>query len=163
MTRRQWLHGATATILLQTSRAQGSPNFSGVWALDVARCRIPDGSPELPALKQTIEHKGSTLTITNEITGDARIPAFLVGLAAPRMLFTTDDTENTNKLGPIDFVSKSKWVGSTLSTTFQVKTPLEPPHGKWRHSLSEDTRSLTIDVEFNGPDGSSDVRLTFAR
>jgi hypothetical protein len=154
-----------AVVLAVCLRAQqGRPDFSGQWKLDLARTQAPADPPEM---EQTIEHKEPALKWSTKIgtqDGSPMLPPFLMGIADPQGELTTDGKETVKTVGPFERRSRSEWQGQRLVTTWSVKTPQDPPHGKWIRSLSADGKTQTVDVEFQSEMmGTVQAHLVFSK
>jgi hypothetical protein len=154
-----------AMVLAVGLRAQqGRPDFSGQWKLDITRTQTP---AELPGMEQTIEHKEPSLKWSTKIStqdGSAMLPPFLMGIADPEGNLITDGKEIIRTVGPFERRSRSEWQGQRLVTTWSVKTPQDPPHGKWIRSLSADGKTQTVDIEFQSEMmGTIQAHLVFSR
>jgi hypothetical protein len=133
--------------------AQGAkPNFSGVWNLDKDKSDMsggPGGGPRMVSPSMTIEHKDPQLIIKRkfEFQGEER---------TQEMKYTTDGKPNTNEgFRGRTVKSKTSWDGDKLVTEATRETPQGTFETKETYSLSDDGKSLTIEMTRAGATGPS--------
>lgn len=132
----------TAAVLLvaapAVSSAQGTPDFSGTWVLQVDQTRFDSlAGPGPQSRTDVIEHKEPNLTIKRTIQGPA-------GETVTNLTFVVDGKPHKNTAGTAEITSVLKWDGATLLIE---STSPDPQGGVFsitdRMSLSPDGRTLT--------------------
>ena len=145
------MFAATAALLLLTSAAwaQGTPNFSGTWKLDVAKSDFgPAPPPE--SIVMVIDHKEPNIKA-------ATTQKSQMGDTSNETIVTTDGKENVNKLRAMgaeqDVKSTTRWNGNKLLTarTIEVQGMAINMSDTWE--LSDDGKVLTIGRELKTPQG----------
>lgn len=132
----------TAAVLLLAapvaSSAQGTPDFSGTWVLQVDQTKFDSlAGPGPQNRTDLIEHKEPNLTIKRTILGPA-------GETVTNLTFVVDGRPHKNMAGSAEVTSVLKWEGATL--VIESTSP-DPQGGVFvitdRMSLSPDGRTLT--------------------
>jgi len=154
----------SAIVLTLAEAQQQKTDFSGHWMLDVAKCEAPVAPPEM---EQVVEYKDHVLRWTTTLAdanASRMMLPFLMGIADPKEQLRTDGVEETVRNGPFERTSRTVWDGHKLVTTWTMKTPQDPPEGKWVRSLSADGKMQTIDIEFRSAMmGTVQAKLVFSR
>jgi hypothetical protein len=137
--------------------AQGKPDFSGTWTLDIAKSDVGQGRPSAQAATQKV-----TLVIK-------QTPAVLAierkaGERVETATFKLDGSESVNKSpSGQDIKSTSRWVGSTLVTKSMMSTEQGTAEMSDVRSLNADGKVMTIDVNRKTPRGDVKQKLIYNR
>jgi len=138
--------------------------FTGKWALDksvsTATADIPDG------LRQEIKKKGDGYmveTVWRE-PGNGIAPLALLGIMTTQLALGLDGKETRNQIGPFMQVSKTSQNGNQLVTEWTAVVNGETITGHWTRTLSDDRRSMTLDIQETMTDGKANSgKLVFKR
>jgi hypothetical protein len=133
---------ATLLIAAQANR----PNFSGRWEIDKSRSDFGSLPPE--SAMELIEHQEPKLSIA-QVWKDAEGEHTLI------WQLTTDGAENLTRMNETEIASRTVWEGSNLVTDWRMKRGARLSEGKYRRSLSEDRKTLTVGVRQRS--GSTEV------
>jgi hypothetical protein len=120
----------------QMAQSQNStPDLSGHWVMDASRSSY--GNMALPkSYAETIEHKGSVLTIATT-SEDGR------GVQSSFTKLTTDDRDSLNEINGNEFHSKSHWEAAKLITTVTGDRGMQLVEIR---SLSADGKTQTVET-----------------
>lgn len=144
----------TLAALLVTALAEDKPNFSGEWKLNVAKSDL--GS--MPAVSRTdkIEHKEPNLKVTSTQENQN-------GKVTADVKYTTDGKESTNEIRGNAVKSTAKWEGNVLAITSKANFNGNDItiNDKW--SLSKDGKTLTVNRQFEGPQGKFDHKIVLEK
>ena len=155
----------------QTDRSH--PDFSGHWNLDKTRSMLPPQSPE--DLVQAVDHRDPQLKITTTskdwsaefgLNIQRPIPLTLFALTIPEWVTTTDGIERSEKYGPAELKSKTRWEGDRLITAWSLERDGQVEiAGEWVRSLSADGRTQTVEVKAHDPQrgGKGEAKLVFMK
>jgi len=153
------MFAATALMLLLATPAwaQGAPNFSGTWKVDIAKSDFgPAPPPE--SIVMVIDHKEPVIKATTTQKSQ-------IGDTSNDSVVTTDGKENTNRLKGAgldqDVKSTTKWNGTKLATqrTIEVQGMSISTTDSWE--LSADGKVLTISREIRTPQGDFATKTVF--
>ena len=132
-------------LILTTSYAFASPDFSGTWVLDSASGMGEVKGKVTIVIKQT----NSTLSIDRN-----------TGRGVETAIHKLDGSESINKLpSGKEKKSKSTWVGSTLV----IKSTTDNIPSTEIFSLSPDGKVLTIDSTIQAPSKEIKRKLTYKK
>jgi hypothetical protein len=156
MKARVYLAACAALLALTISTAaQGLPNFTGTWTLDVAKSDFgPITGPE--SVVMVIDHKEPTLKVNVTQKGQ-------MGQASNDSVYTTDGKDNVNRVrssaGEQDFTSTTKWSGKMLATkrTIDAQGMSVGIDETWE--LSPDGKVMTINRTLNTPQGAFNTKM----
>ncbi len=125
-----------AALPLLLSAADGKPDFSGDWKLDVSRSEF--GPMPVPdKVVQKIVHKDSTLTIdSTEVNNGAERKLSLA--------YRTDGTPTKSKVGDNEMTSTATWEGATLAIESKLTIPGRTLVFKERWTMSDEKNSFTV-------------------
>ena len=143
------LCSATLLIVAQASR----PNLTGRWVLDKSRSDFGSLPPDDSAM-ELIQHQEPNLTIT-QIWKDAEGEHTLV------WQLTTDGTENPARMNETEIVSRTAWEDNKLVTEWRMKRGAQLSQGKFFRSLSEDRKTLIVDVRRRSASNEMEQHLVF--
>jgi len=143
------LCSATLLIAAQASR----PNLTGRWVLDKSRSDFGSLPPDDSAM-ELIQHQEPNLTIT-QIWKDAEGEHTLV------WQLTTDGTENPARMNETEIVSRTAWEDNKLVTEWRMKRGAQLSQGKFFRSLSEDRKTLLVDVRRRSASNEIEQHLVF--
>ena len=129
------------------------PNFSGRWELDKAKSHLPPASPA--DLTQVIDQRESQIKITTSSRSwrpDQPIAITLFALTIPEFAATSDNTESTQRFGPGELQSRTRWEGRNLVTDWKLAKAGEvAAQGRWVRRLSEDGKTQYVDITAQDP------------
>jgi len=113
-TRRQAL---AAMAVGAAAFAQGKPNFTGRWIIDLARTtfRVPADFTEI------IDHRDSVLKIETSVDTHQAIGLSIASLLAPSLQLTTTGDENSNSMPMgLTLLARSRWDGQRLVSKWRL-------------------------------------------
>jgi len=158
----------------QTRPADRShPDFSGRWELDKASSNLPPQSPD--DLVQVVDHRDPQLRITTTskdwsaefgLNTQKPIAVTLFALTIPEWVATTDGIERTERYGPAELKSQTRWEGERLITAWSLERDGKVEiTGEWVRSLSADGRTQRLDVTARDPQRSAkgEAKLVFVK
>jgi hypothetical protein len=157
--RRTLLFLALAAIVpVAAVTAQGHPDFSGTWKINMIKSDAPQGRGG-----QQMDMSGLTLTITQ--TAEA-LTIVQSGMGPERtMTYNLDGGESTNQMGRGEMKSTSKWDGATLvtegSSTFDTPNGQRTMTMKEVRELSKDGKTLTVTTTNESPMGTRTRKSVF--
>jgi hypothetical protein len=150
-----WLLAAVLVLSAGGLLAQSKPDFSGEWTLVPARSDFGMMPPPTSAV-QKITHAEPQLKVVNTQTSDQ-------GTMTMESSYTTDGKECVNN-GPMgDIKSKLKWDGSALVIDSNMDFQGTAVTITNRLTLSEDGKSLTVNMHFASPMGEGDARMVYEK
>ena len=143
--RRTGLILAGVMLLAAGMSAQGKPNFSGDWKLNIAKSNF--GQMPAPAsLTEKIAHSDPSLKVQTEMTGDFSFNS--------DFSYTTDGKECQNASGDqFKMTSTVKWDGDILVFDNKMDFQGTAMTGTDKWSLSPDGKTITVQRHFSGPMG----------
>jgi len=162
---RKVLIGALAVAsIASTGFAQGKPDFSGTWKLNVAKSEFgPVPGPS--AQTDVIEQSGQTIKIGVNAETD-------MGKLQYTQTLTTDGREVTiapdapgahpNPEVTLQSVSAA-WNGSTLDVSQKLTYGSDPVTGVSHYTLSADGKVLTISSDYVSPMGEAERTFVFEK
>jgi hypothetical protein len=104
-----------------------------------------------------------TTTFKDENAATMMLP-FLMVIADRQAELRADGKEEVVKTGVFEQRSRTVWEGQRLVTSWTMKTPQDPPQGRWVRSLSADGKTQTVEIEFRSAMmGTLQVTLIFTR
>ena len=122
------------------------PDLSGNWKADMAKSDFgPFGGPD--SQTSVIEHKDPKLRIKTSAKGGPR------GDQDSDANYTTDGAECTNKLGELEIKTKAAWEGKKLVMNSTLNVQGMDIKAKATYDLAEDGKVLTINTQYNTPQG----------
>lgn len=139
--------------------------FNGKWVIDkgasTASFDIPD------QLTQEIKTKGSNLMVltTWKEPSNGMAPLGLLGIMTTNLRLNLNDQDETNLIGPFKHVSKTKLTGNQLVTDYNAASTSdgEQVSGKWTRTLSDDGRTMTIEITQKSGAKNNEAKLVFHR
>jgi hypothetical protein len=140
-------------LLAGTSAAADKPNFSGDWAMDVAKSDF-GGLPPPTSLTRKITHAEPSLTILEEQSS-------ALGDQKTTRSYTTDGTEISFEANGAEVKSKATWADDTLvviSTVAAVGLKFDD-----KMTMSPDGKNLISAIHIDSPQGAVDIRVVFER
>lgn len=144
-----FLFSVTLLVDAQTSR----PNLSGRWELDKSRSAFGSLPPDESAM-ELIQHQEPKLTIA-QIWKDSEGEHTLV------WQITTDGTENLARMNETEIASRTVWEDSKLVTEWRMKRGAQLSQGKFFRSLSEDRKTLIVDVRRKSASNEIEQHLVY--
>jgi hypothetical protein len=127
-----------ALALSGSAFAQGKPDFSGTWTLDMAKSDMGQGRPSAGTRKVILVIKQTPAVLTIERKVSERSETATLKL---------DGSESINKSpSGQDIKSTSRWVGATLITKSIMTTGNGTAEMSDARSLSADGKVMTLDV-----------------
>ena len=135
--------------------AQGKPDFSGTWILDMAKSDMGQGRPSAATRKVTLVIKQTPAILTIERKVSER---------SETATYKLDGSESVNKSpSGQDIKSTSRWVGSTLLTKSIMSTEEGTAEMSDVRSLSAGGKVMTIDVTRKTGRGEVKQKLIYNR
>ncbi len=135
--------------------AQGKPDFSGTWTLDMSKSDMGQGQPNsaLSAAKVTLEIKQTpAVLVTTRKVGER------TGTDTEKL----DGSESINKSpGGQDIRSTNRWEGSTLVTKSIMSTGQGTAESTFVRSLSASGKVMTIETTMKTPNGVRKTKLIY--
>jgi len=118
-------------------------------------------------MELVIDHKDPVLkwttTFKDENAAKMMLP-FLMVIADRQAELRADGKDEVVKTGLFERRSRTEWEGQRLVTSWTMKTPQDPPQGRWVRSLSADGKTQTVDIEFKSAMmGTPEVTLIFSK
>jgi hypothetical protein len=151
-----------AAIVVLPINAADNSSFSGKWAVD-KNARV-SGAPE--GLTEVIRQSGNQVTIEARFKEPANgiAPLLYLGVMATKVTLSTDGSEVTNQIGPFTQLSKTTLNGNKMETDWTATVNGDQVKGHWVRTLSDDGKSMTLDIHESSTQGQSGVALLrFAR
>jgi hypothetical protein len=139
------------------SFAQGKPDFSGTWTLDMAKSDMGQGRPSAQAATRTVTVviKQTSAVLAIERKAGERVETATLKL---------DGSESINKSpSGHDIKSTSRWVGSTLVTKSMMAMGEGTAEMSDVRSLSADGKVMMLDVTRKTPRGDVKQKLIYNR
>lgn len=140
---------ATTTVL----SAAGKPDFSGFWKLNASKSDFgPIPAPD--KMERTITHADPSLKVKSVQVGQR-------GEVTTDATYKTDGSESTNDFRGTPVKSVAKWEGDKLTISYKRETPNGAVDIKELWSLSEDGKTMTVDLAITAPQGELAVKNVF--
>ena len=137
--------------------AQGKPDFSGTWILDMVKSDMGQGRPSTQAATRTV-------TVVIKQTSAVLAIERKAGEGVETATFKLDGSESINKSpSGQDIKSTSQWVGSTLVTKSMMATGEVTAEMSDVRSLSADGKVMMLDVTRKTPRGDVRQKLIYNR
>lgn len=136
--------------------AQGKPDFSGDWKLNIAKSNFGQ-MPAPTSLTQKITHADPSLKVQTAQSGD-------FGDFNSDFSFTTDGKECQNAMGDLfKMTSTVKWDGDILLFDNKMDFQGNAMTGTDKWALSPDGKTITVQRHFNGPMGEGDAVIVLEK
>jgi len=146
--------------------------FEGRWVLDKKKTSASPKAPE--NLVQQIKMDGSQMIVRSKFDQPKNgiYPILWVGIMSEEMRLATDGSESSKSIGPFEFRAKTNQDGNSLVTSYTANmengsAPGQPEgsvEGQWIRNLSEDGRTMTLQMKSKCSDGRTiDTTLYFNR
>lgn len=137
--------------------AQGKPDFSGTWTLDMVKSDVGQARSSVPATST------QKVTLVIKQTPSVFSTTRKVGEHSETATEKLDGSESVNKSpSGHDIKSTNRWVGSTLVTTGTMLTDAGNTESTFVRSLSADGKVMTIDTTIKTPHGNvKKMKLTY--
>jgi hypothetical protein len=156
MRRRMLLAGVAVLGLACVTWAQGKPDFSGTWMLDVNKS---DFGPVPGPNSQTdvIDQKGNTIVIKVAAVTDEGKQEFTIQYVADgKEVTVSPDAPGAHPAPNVTMQSVSAaWDGPVLAVNQKLLYGDEPVTGVSRFSLSADGKVLTVDSDYETQEGGA--------
>lgn len=141
-------------LLPAVASAQGTPNLSGTWVMDVAQSNF-GGFPPLKSRTDQIMHDGTSFKIHRAQTDGQ-------GMAELDFVYGIDGKEWKNTSPNQEITSVLHWEGRQLVLLQKVKLPQVTLDVTDRYELSTDGKMLTLTRHIIVPDqGETDQTFVF--
>ena len=152
----KWLVVAVIVLSASTLFAQSKPNFSGEWTLAPAKSDF-GMMPAPSSAVQKVTHNEPQLKVLSTQTSD-------MGTMTTDSTYTTDGKECVNK-GPMESEVKStlKWDGQVLVIESKLDFGGNAVAITNRWALSEDGKTLTVNMHFASSMGEGDAKMVFEK
>lgn len=163
--------GLTTTVALMmtvSAWAADATGFAGKWQLDKKQTPATATLPE--QLTQEIKQEGDTWVIRSRYREPKNgvYPTAMLGVMTQEVKLGPDVR---NDIGPFQHQSKTRLESNSLITEWTAvnangapsgsAVSSEPLSGKWTRTLSEDGKTMTMQIE--GAPGSTPTSLVFKR
>lgn len=138
-------------------------SFAGKWVLDKHAPR-PGDAPN--ALQTKIKEDGSGVTIesTFKEPQNGVVPLLYLAVMTSKLHLNTDGQETHTQIGPFAAVFKTTMDGNKLTTDWKAQINGAPVQGHWVHTLSEDGKHMTLQLEESSNAGQhEEATLNFVR
>ena len=135
--------------------AQQKPDFSGTWKLNVAKSEF-GVLPPLESRTDVITHKDPSLS--DSVTQEGA-----EGKQQYTTNYTTDGKEVVNQIGPREFKTTVKWVGSSLTLTSKFVYEGADVVGESTWTLSSDGKTLTVNIHYASSLGEVDQKFVYEK
>ncbi len=152
----KWLVVAVLVLSASTLFAQSKPNFSGEWTLAPAKSDF-GMMPAPSSAVQKVTHNEPQLKVLSTQTND-------MGTMTTDSTYTIDGKECVNK-GPMESEVKStlKWDGQVLVIESKLDFGGNAVAITNRWALSEDGKTLTVNMHFASSMGEGDAKMIFEK
>jgi hypothetical protein len=143
------------TLALCGAMAQGKPNFSGEWKLNVAKSDFGQ-MPAPTSMVQKVTHNDPALKVVRTQVGDQ-------GEFTTDSTYTTDGKEciNTTRMG--ESKSTLKWDGDTLVIDTKMDFQGNAVSITSRWTLSAEGKTLTLNQRFSSQMGEGEAKLVLEK
>jgi hypothetical protein len=142
-------------ILAAASHAEGQPNFSGTWKLNVAKSEYgPLPGPE--SRSDVIEHNESG--VKDKVSASNQ-----QGKQEYTMAFKTDGSETVQKILDRDVKVSAKWEGQAMVVTTRIAVNDMQIDIKANWTLSADGATLTQAVHLTSTMGEADQKMVYEK
>lgn len=149
----------TALFIATPSIQDAKPDFSGKWALDLAKSDFGQMPPP-ESITLVIEHKEPGLKITSTQKSQQ-------GELTNERVLTTDGKENTNTvrtmMGDQPITSTTKWNGKALLTAFKLAFQDVSLDVTEAWELSADGKALTVTRDIKSQQGDFAQKTVFTK
>ena len=146
---------AAAALLVGVVTQAASQNLSGEWKLNFAKSNYGK-FPAPSSMTRKIAHNDPKLILTTTQNGPQ-------GEVTSKLVYTTDGKESVNQVASGETTGIAQWIGDKLmiesSRDFQGVTLKQ----KDIWTLSDDSKTLTIDSHVSIPNGEFDIKQVFDR
>jgi hypothetical protein len=144
-----------AVLLAAASYAEGQPNFSGTWKLNVSKSDFgPLPGPD--SRSDVIEHSEGGLKDKVSVSGQQGKQDYILA-------FKTDGSETLNKVADREVKVSAKWTGPALAVTTKLSfNDMEIKiDANW--TLSADGATLTQAVHLSSSMGEADQKIVYEK
>ena len=142
-------------LLAAASHAEGQPNFSGTWKLNVAKSEY--GSlPGPDTRSDVIEHSESG--VKDKVSASNQ-----QGKQDYTLTFKTDGSETAQKIMDRDVKVSAKWEGQALAVTTKIAINDMQIDIKANWTLSPDGATLTQAVHLTSSMGEADQKMVYEK
>ncbi len=137
--------------------------FNGKWVVDknasTASFDIPDN------LTQKIQEKDNKLAIesTWREPKNGITPMPLFGVMVSKLKLSLDGQETRNDVGPFQQLTKSTKDGNSVVTSYTAVMNGDTISGKWKRTLSDDGKRMTLEIDQKSPSRTDQGKLVFKR
>jgi hypothetical protein len=145
------------------SAKESADSFSGKWILDKHSPR-PGDAPNSLETKIKQDNSGLTIESTFKEPDNGVVPLLYLGVMAEKVHLSTDGQEQQQQIGPFMATFKSMMDGNKLTTEWAALIKGDQVQGHWVHTLSEDGKHLTLDIQESSTHGQhAEATLQFVR
>lgn len=138
--------------------------FDGKWVIDKGAGQVA-GGPDFKEVE--IKQKGDDVTIRSKYIEPPNgiYPLLWLGVMSMDFKLKANGEPTDNLLGPFKHQSKTKVEGNTMTTDFQAANEAgEAVSGQWIRKVSDDGKSMTLEVHTKASDGKTlDRTLNFKK
>lgn len=139
-------------------------SIEGKWVMDNKNGKSAADAPG--HLAEEIKVDGNTLVIKSKYDQPQNgiYPLAWLGIMTEKLELGTDGQETVNQIGPYRHVSKTSIEGTTITTTWTATNDPGSVEGQWVRTLSEDGKTMTLQVKGKASDGRTiDNTVVFRR
>jgi len=151
-------------VMSSPASAKDSPQtYSGKWVLDKHSPR-PGDAPHSLETKIKQDNSGLIIESTFNEPDNGVVPMLYLGVMTNKLRLTTDGQERQSQIGPFMAVFKTTLDGNKLTTEWKAQINGDPVEGHWVHTLSDDGRRMTLDIQESSTHGQhAEATLNFVR
>jgi hypothetical protein len=149
---------AFALLVLWSASALGQeaqrPDLSGTWLLDKAKSRLQAPAPDTSILY--IDHSDPRFSLTRAHVVDGKADLF-------RIIVLADGKDDVKKWRDDTTVNRSLWEGNKLVLESRERRGRKESLTVMSFSLSPDSKTLTVEERFTGPERKVEHTLVLQR
>lgn len=154
MTRRTSLLALLILAASGSVTAADKSGFGGKWVLDSSASNMASPMPD--NVIQEIKDSNGKLQVrtTWREPKNGMLPVAYLGLLTSEYRLQADGTEVPNQVGPWMMNTKTTMSGKSLTTDWSANNQGKVMNGQWVRTLSDDGRTMTLQVNSTGADGN---------
>ncbi len=136
--------------------AAEAPDWSGTWKLDTSKSDFGQ-FPGPDAQTDVWTHKDPKINIKSAVKGGPQ------GDRNVELNYTTDGSESTNKMGPMDVKTKAKWEGKKLVMHSTADMQGNAITIDATYEVSEDGKTMTVTRNIDSPMGAMTQKMLYTK
>jgi hypothetical protein len=141
--------------------AQGKPNFTGRWTIDLSRTtfRVPADFTEI------IDHRDPTLRIETSFDTNQAAGLSIASLLAPSLRLSTTGEEDSNPLPMgLTLLARSHWERARLVSKWRLDgLPSGTLEGTWSRYLDTDGKIMQVDLTAGSGSQTTEAKFAFTK